>query len=232
MGMAAKTQEAQGAPSPVGDTVPHRQQPARPLEQFSIHVVGLHCERHDPAMQMEAFHYCEQLSPDLLQCALFDRDAPDARLIGIEYIISEAFFDGLPTEERDYWHPHNYEILSGTLVAPDLTDEQEHAMFRMLMNSYGKTWHVWHTGMAHEGAGEGLPLGRPMLMWSFNRDGEVDSELAEHMADHLGLDLQHKRAMRQDLVALAHPQQGVDALQGAFPQAEAAPPPGVEDARK
>jgi hypothetical protein len=68
-------------------------------------------------MQMEAHHYCHQVNADLLQCVLFDGNTEDANLIGIEYIISERLFASLPPEEQAFWHPHNYEILSGSLVA-------------------------------------------------------------------------------------------------------------------
>jgi hypothetical protein len=35
---------------------------------------------------------------------------PGARLIGIEYIISRRLYEGLPQEERMYWHSHQYEV--------------------------------------------------------------------------------------------------------------------------
>ena len=58
------------------------------------------------------------MNQDFAQCALFDGNGRDARLNGVEYIISEKLFETLPHEERQYWHPHNAEILSGQLVAP------------------------------------------------------------------------------------------------------------------
>src|SRR5918912_665692 len=96
-----------------------------------------------PVKQMEAHHYCHQVNADLLQCVLFDGNTKTANLIGIEYIISERLFASLPQDEQDYWHPHNYEILSGSLVAPGLPDAAEKAFLKLLMNSYGKTWHLW-----------------------------------------------------------------------------------------
>jgi hypothetical protein len=47
------------------------------------------------------------------------------------------------------------------------------------MNSYGKTWHTWHTGRHDGEPGDALPLGDPKLMWSFNRDGEADEMAGE-----------------------------------------------------
>jgi hypothetical protein len=202
-----------------------------PVKQFDIYVVGFHPSKGDPSMQMEAHHYCKQVNQDFLQCVLFDGNAPDANLIGIEYIISERLVDQLPSEERHYWHPHNFEILSGQLVAPGLPDEAEKAMLQLLMNSYGKTWHTWHTGRHDQpGSGHALPLGDPMLMWSFNRDGEANPAMLEHRNRRMSIDVARKRAERQALVRYAEPQHGVDTLKGRFPGAAASAPPGVRDA--
>jgi len=95
-------------------------QDTAPLKDFDIYVAGLHCGHLEPDMQMEAHHFCRQVNQDFLQCVIFDGNTKDANLIGIEYIISERLFDGLPADEQELWHPHNYEILSGQLVAPGL----------------------------------------------------------------------------------------------------------------
>lgn len=204
-----------------------------PLKEFDIYVVGFHPARDDPSMQMEAHHYCKQVNRDLLQCILFDGNTEEANLIGIEYIISERLFEGLPEGERGYWHPHNFEILSGQLVAPGLPAVAETAMVKLLMNSYGKTWHTWHTGRHDQpGSGDTLPLGDPMLMWSFNREGEADEALVRERARRLQIDVEAKRAERQELVEYAHPQYGVDLLKGRFPGAAEDPPPGVREAAR
>lgn len=204
-----------------------------PLKEFDIYVVGFHPARDDPSMQMEAHHYCKQVNRDLLQCILFDGNTEEANLIGIEYIISERLFEGLPEGERGYWHPHNFEILSGQLVAPGLPAVAEKAMLKLLMNSYGKTWHTWHTGRHDQpGSGDTLPLGDPMLMWSFNREGEADEALVRERARRLQIDVEAKRAERQELVEYAHPQYGVDLLKGRFPGAAEDPPPGVREAAR
>jgi hypothetical protein len=200
-----------------------------PLKGYDIYVVGFHCGRMDPHMQMEAHHYCKQVNEDFIQCVLFDGNTADSNLIGIEYIISERLFETLPAGEQDFWHPHNYEILSGTLVAPDLPDAAEHAMLKLLMNSYGKTWHTWHTGR-HDGQGmpgHSLPLGEAKLIWSFNRDGEMDENLKQDRDRSMEIDSDAKRQQRQDLVELAHPQCGVDLMKDQFPHASPEPPPGV-----
>src|SRR5919107_4114438 len=81
-----------------------------PLHGFDAYVVGFHCARSDPHMQMEAHHYCKVVDEDLLQCLIFDANTRDANLIGTEHIISERLFATLDAEERARWHPHNFEI--------------------------------------------------------------------------------------------------------------------------
>jgi hypothetical protein len=203
-------------------------QDTTPLKDFDIYVAGLHCARDDAGMQMEAHHFCRQVNQDLFQCILFDGNTKDANLIGVEYIVSERLFATLPEDERGLWHPHNFEILSGQLVAPGLPERVERELMAQLMNSYGKTWHTWHTGR-HDGApGDPLPLGEPMLMWSFNRDGEADESLKHDFGQALGIDERERREKRAGLAAHARPQRGVDAMAADFDGTT--PLPGVVEA--
>lgn len=197
-----------------------------PLGGFNAYLCGFHPMKDDPLMQVEAHHYCRQVNEDFAECILFDGDGPDARLTGIEYIISEDLFNALSEEERQYWHPHNFEILSGQLAAPGLPAFAEHAFLKMKMNSYGKTWHVWDT-TGRRGPAD-FPYGPAMLAWSFNRDGEVNSQMLGARDTRLGIDTWEKRRHRQDLVALAHPQCGIAALRDRFGR-ETTAVPGVED---
>lgn len=197
-----------------------------PLRDMDIHIVGFHPMKDDPSMQMEAHHYCRQVNEDFAQCALFDGDTVQANLTGIEYIISERVFAQLPEDERAYWHPHNGEILSGQLLAPGLPEVAERALMRQKINSYGKTWHTWHSRHGTE-PGDALPLGPAALAWSFNRDGEVDPALLADRDRRTGIDSAQRRQAREDLRALAHPQAGIDTLQHHFP--DATPIPGVRD---
>lgn len=202
------------------------QEPA-PLAKFDVYVVGFHPAKDDPSMQMEAHHFCRVVNDDFIQAALFDGNTETANLIGIEYIISERLFETLPAEERAYWHPHNFEILSGQArrARPargrrEGADEAAHEQLRQDLA------HLAHRP-ARRGRGHTLPLGDPMLMWSFNRDGECDPALEQDREAAMDLDTPRTREQRQDLVEQAHPQHGVDALAGRFPGAT--PVPGVVD---
>jgi hypothetical protein len=186
-----------------------------PVSELDIYLNGFHPMKDHPELQMETHHYCHQMNEDFAQCVLFDGNTKTARMNGVEYIISEKLFESLPNEEKVYWHPHNGEILLGQLVAPGIPAIAEKPLMKNKMNSYGKTWHVWNTG--HEGSpGDKLPLGEPMLAWSFNRDGEVLTELTARRDKRMGINTMQIRKDRADLQHLAKPQAGVDFLKGKF----------------
>lgn len=198
-----------------------------PLKGFVIYLNGFHPMKEHPDMQMEAHHYCHQVNEDFAQCVLFDGNTKTANMNGLEYIISEKLFNTLPQAERKFWHPHNGEILSAQLVAPGIPESAEHALMKKKMNSYGKTWHVWNTG--HQGApGDKMPLGEPMLAWSFNRDGEAGPGLVESRDKRMDIDSAKTRKQRSDLRSVAEPQSGVDDLKGKFGR-PAQDIPGVVD---
>jgi hypothetical protein len=188
-----------------------------PVAAMDIYLVGFHPMMESPKHQMEAHHFCRQKNEDFAQCSLFDGNTADANLNGIEYIISEKLFNKLPEEEKKYWHPHNYEILSGQLFAPGLPTIAENALMKKKMNSYGKTWHVWNTG--HHGLNDAtkMPLGEPMLAWSFNHDGEAKKGLEEDTEEKFDVSFSKKRKDRKELVKVAEPQEGVNAIVEEFP---------------
>lgn len=192
-------------------------QPLAP-QQLTLWMVGFHPDKNDPQVQVLAHHFCHQLREDLAQCVLYDGDGPEARMIGIEYIIPAEAYEQLPEEERSYWHPHNFEVLSGQLNAPGVEDDTD--MVAALLNSYGKTWHTWDAGVFDPASGsfvaEGLPTEEPRLMWSFNHLGEAHDGMIEAGLQPYGIDTDAKRQARQELVGQAEPQCGVNLLVAEF----------------
>ncbi len=240
--MAAAACGGGNTPPPGGETAPGQErtpttaaletgasltQAPAPVGAIGMYLDGFHVSKDDPSMQMEAHHYCNQANEEFAQCVLFDGNTADARLMGIEYIIAERLYQTLPAEERAYWHPHNYEILSGTLRMPGLPDAAEKKALEGKINSYGKTWHTWMTGV-HGRSADPLPVGPAHLQWSFNRDGEAHPEMVRARDERMDLDSTAARRDRQDLAPLARPQGGVAALASAFPNA-APPMPGIAD---
>lgn len=189
-----------------------------PLKDTNVYFVGFHPMKDDPCHQMEAHHFCKQANEDFAQCLLYDGNTKNANLTGVEYIISEKLHSQLPDEERKYWHPHNYEILSGQLVAPGLPAVAEKQLMKKKMNSYGKTYHTWRA-KCWEGEKpylDTLPKGEAILAWSFNQDGENKAELIEMRDKNMGISTEQKRKERENLVKEAHPQEGVNQLASKF----------------
>jgi len=188
-----------------------------PIRQIGVYLDGFHVMKQAPDLFLEAHHYCAAKSDDLLQCAIFDGNTSDANLVGIEYVVSERLFDQLPADEKRFWHPHDYEILAGQLIAPGMQESEEKALMKKWMNSYGKTWHVWNTGYFGRPHADPVPLGVPMLAWSFNADGEVPAQLVHDRDQRFGISTEQRRTDRADLRSLAQPQEGVNDLAPFFP---------------
>ncbi len=164
-----------------------------PLDAMSTYLNGFHMYADEMGRQVEATHFCIHLRHDLHQCVIFDRNAPDARLIGIEYIISEERFRGLPEDEKRLWHSHHHEVKSGILVAPGIPDLAEHAYFRDLVTTYGKTFHTWQYDR------DDFPYGIPQLMMGFTEDGQADEPMIRDRDRRLGVCTARKRQNRADI---------------------------------
>ncbi|MET0340341.1 MAG: OBAP family protein [Polyangiales bacterium] len=185
-----------------------------PVSAVDTYLDAFHALKDDPSHAVEVHHFCRARNEEFTQCVMFDANTTEANLVGVEYIISERLFESLPEDEQRSWHPHNYEILSGQMVAPGLPALAERAVLEKKLNTYGKTWHTWDTATD---AGKTLPLGPARLGWSFNADGELPKELASERDKRMNVDVASLRAARQDLAPQAHPQRGVHALSSAFP---------------
>jgi hypothetical protein len=143
--------------------------------------------------QVIAEHYCAHLSNEVLECVIYDSDKPGARLIGIEYIVSAKIFESLPAEEKKLWHSHNYEVKSGVLTAPGMADAAEKDLMKVLIGTYGKTWHTWQVDR-----GDKLPLGIPQLMMGFTADGQAKAQIVAER-DKLYGSSDAKKAARADI---------------------------------
>jgi hypothetical protein len=201
-------------------------QPKAPVEKIAMYLNGFHVAKDDPGMQMEAHHYCNQVNEDLAQCVLFDGNTADARLTGVEYIVSEKLYATLPAGEKALWHPHNYEVLSGQLRMPSLPDAAEKEALKGKINSYGKTWHTWMTGIPGHKP-DPLPYGPARLQWSLNGDGQNLPGMVAERDRRMNFDTAEERRDRADLVPLARPQGGAAAMANLFPGSK--PIPGVTD---
>lgn len=97
---------AQQSPSPIpvpvglGATVI---QDTTPVNQLQIYLDGFHFVHNRMEMQVEAHHYCHQMSEEFAQCVVFDGNGQDAKLVGVEHIISTRLYQGLTGDECRMW---------------------------------------------------------------------------------------------------------------------------------
>jgi hypothetical protein len=143
-----------------------------PLEALNAYMDGFHFYNGNMEGQMEAHHYCALLNEEVTQCVIYDGNTKDAKLMGVEYIISAKLFSGLSAKEKHMWHSHIHEVRSGQLIAPGIPEVAENEFMRKIAGTYGKTWHTWHTDEEKE-----LPIGSPMLMMGFTQDGQADEAM-------------------------------------------------------
>lgn len=165
-----------------------------PPTAVRAHVCGFHFESGAIQRQASGHTYISNLGEDIMQCVIYDSDKPQARIIGIEYIISREKFESLPEEEKKFWHSHVHEVKSGQLIAPRLTEGVEKELMRDLVGTYGKTWHTWQVAR-----GDALPLGEPRLMMGSTADGQIAADLIDARDREFEVSSEKKRESREDL---------------------------------
>lgn len=165
-----------------------------PVDALNAYLDGFHFYNGHMPAQMEAHHYCSILNEEVIQCVIYDGNLKDAKLMGVEYIISARLFASLPAQEKALWHSHVHEVKSGQLIAPGIPEPAEHALMQKLVGTYGKTWHTWHTDQHKQ-----LPLGVPQLMMGFTADGQADAGKVAERDQRFGIDSAQKRQRRADI---------------------------------
>ncbi|MCI0589278.1 MAG: OBAP family protein [Planctomycetes bacterium] len=151
-----------------------------PVEKIHLYLCAFHVAKENPSFQVEAHHYCSPVSEEVHQCVVFDSKEAGAKLLGVEYIVTEKVYRSLPEGEKKFWHPHAYEILSGQLVAPNLPKEGDE-VFPGLITTWGKTFHTWRDPST------AVPIGEPLLMWSANGDGQIAQKLVDKRDAQFGI---------------------------------------------
>lgn len=167
-----------------------------PIEALNSYLDGFHFYNGYMKGQMEAHHYCSIVNEDVTQCVIFDGNAKDAKIMGVEYIVSEKLFKDLPAQEKVLWHSHVHEVKSGQLIAPGVPAVAEKELMKKLVSTYGKTWHTWHTDLHKE-----LPLGVPQLMMGFTADGQLEPTMVAERDKRFGISSEAKKQDRADIPA-------------------------------
>lgn len=133
--------------------------PIAELMHCPLAFAGVHLLKADPTKSRVAYHFCKSVNDELSQCVLYDGTGPDARLIGIEYLVTDAVYQGMPAAEKVYWHNHEFEIDAGLLKSLTQSGDDERATLAQVRSMWGKVYHTWVDG-------ESYPRGPAQLFWS------------------------------------------------------------------
>lgn len=171
----------------------------KPLKNICMFLNAVHVYTDEAAKGeiriVDANHYCAHIRKDLRQCLIYDSSKSDARLIGVEYMIPYEKYADLPPDEQKLWHSHDFEVHSGMLVIPNISDEDELEAMKEITTLYGKTWHFWQVDR-----GDDLPLGYPVLMGSLTEYGQVDLDKTLESRDReLNVNYREKAEQRKQV---------------------------------
>jgi hypothetical protein len=90
-----------------------------------------------------AHHWCKTVAGGLLECQIYDSDAPDARLVEVETIVSPAVYNSFSPSEQALWHYHKTELQKVHATLPGMTPDEAAKTIAMITNTYGKVWMLW-----------------------------------------------------------------------------------------
>ncbi|RXW12104.1 hypothetical protein EST38_g13748 [Candolleomyces aberdarensis] len=145
-----------------------------PVKNVCAFLNAFHCDADEPGRYVEACHCCSHLNEDVRHCIIYDSPETNARLIGVEYMITPKLYYALGSEERKLWHSQVFEVKSGMLIMPSpistsgipvpnvVWEQAKTAEMAEVITLYGKTFHLWQVDR-----GDKLPLGLPKLMGSY-----------------------------------------------------------------
>jgi hypothetical protein len=186
-----------GQRCPCVDPTPDRANidPAKYCGDYGLHVCAFHIGKNDPELQVETHHYCTPLRDGVFQCVLYDKDKGNAKLLGVEYVVTDDIYKSLPDEEKKLWHPHEFEIRDGLFTLPGVPADCEKKLLNGLLKTWGKVWHTWPDPKTD------LPIGTPVLMWSATGPNQVRGDLIKARDEQYKIDVGQIRKERDEILA-------------------------------
>jgi hypothetical protein len=119
---------------------------ASPADGFNIHVMAPH-KFEDGTLHGPYHHYCKGISPEVLQCLLFESTDPNAVLTDIEYFIAKPIARELPLNVwNQFYHDHEVEIATGRVQVLDLPEDKAKEVAAAAAKTDGIIFHLWPKG--------------------------------------------------------------------------------------
>ena len=140
---------------------PHMQQAGAattnpPSAGWNLHIDA---QKHFPGHPDEiAHHWCKPVSNGLIECQIYNSDAPDAQLVAVETIVQPGVYKAYPASEQALWHWHKTEIAKVNATLPDTPPDQAKKIVDQISPTYGKIYTLWDPM-----DNNGLPMGQPSV---------------------------------------------------------------------
>lgn len=115
---------------------------ATPADGWTLHIDA---DQHfgDAHPNEIAHHYCKAVAGGILECQLYDSDAPNARLVGIETIVPSKTWAAFSADEQALWHYHKTELAKIHATLPGMSPAQAAKTIAMITPTYGKLFIIW-----------------------------------------------------------------------------------------
>ncbi|MGC1379540.1 MAG: DUF1264 domain-containing protein [Candidatus Baltobacteraceae bacterium] len=113
-----------------------------PTDGWTLHIDA---EKHfgDAHPTEIAHHWCKNVAGGLVECQIYDSDAPDAHLVAVETVVAPAVYNSFPPAEQALWHYHKVEIPKVNATLPGMTPEEAAKALAAMSDTYGKVWLLW-----------------------------------------------------------------------------------------
>jgi hypothetical protein len=119
---------------------------AGPADGFNIHVIAPH-KFEDGTVHGPYHHYCKGISPEVLQCLLFESTDPNAVLTDIEYFVAKPIARELPLNVwNQFYHDHEVEIATGRVQVLDMPEDKAKEVAAAAAKTDGIIFHLWPKG--------------------------------------------------------------------------------------
>jgi len=117
-----------------------------PADGFTIHVMAPH-KFEDETVHGPYHHYCKGISPEILQCLVFESTDSNALLTDIEYFVAKPIARELPLNVwNQFYHDHEVEIATGRVQVLDMPEAKAKEVAAAAAKTDGIIFHLWPQG--------------------------------------------------------------------------------------
>jgi hypothetical protein len=128
---------------------------ASPANGWTLHIDA---KRHVPGNpDYVIHHWCRPAEGGITECQLYDSDAANAQLVGVEVVVPTATWKTFSASEQALWHYHKIEIPKVSATLPGMSAAQAAKVLASLTETYGKVYLLWDPSKSK------VPTGQPFV---------------------------------------------------------------------